>query len=202
MTGSRSLRALGDDRYLSMMTRVINQAGFSWKVIERKWPQFEEAFLGFDTFKLSLLSPEQWEAYTSDRRVVRNWQKIKAVQDNLFFVREISRQHGSFGNFIAAWPESDQVGLLEVLKKQGSRLGGNSGQYFLRFVGKDSFILSRDVVATLQGAGVEIADQPTSKRDRLRAQEAFNRWHVETGLPYTHLSRIAACSAGRITCSR
>ena len=27
------LESLGDDRYLAMMTKVINQAGFSWKVI-------------------------------------------------------------------------------------------------------------------------------------------------------------------------
>jgi len=192
----RQLRALGDDRYLSMMARVINQSGFSWKVIDRKWPQFEEAFLGFDPFKLSLLSPEQWEAYTSDRRVVRNWQKIKAVQDNLFFVSEVAREHGSFGKFLAAWPVADQVGLLEYLKKHGSRLGGNSGQYFLRFIGKDGFVLSRDVVTVLRSVGVDINERPTSKRDMNRIQEAFNAWHQETGLPYAHLSRIAACSVG------
>lgn len=196
VAGTRKLKNLGDDRYLSMMTRVINQAGFSWKVIDNKWPEFEEAFLGFDPFKLSLLSPEQWEAYTSDRRVVRNWQKIKALQDNVFFVRETAREHGSFGKFIADWPASDQVGLLAYLKKHGSRLGGNSGMYFLRFVGKDSFVLGRDVVAVLRGAGVEISERPTSKRDLQRIQDAFNTWHEETGLPYTHLSRIAACSVG------
>jgi 3-methyladenine DNA glycosylase Tag len=192
----RQLKALGDDRYLSMMARVINQSGFSWKVIERKWPEFEEAFLGFDTFKLSLLSPEQWEAYTSDRRVVRNWQKIKAVQDNLFFVTEVAREHGSFGRFLAGWPVSDQVGLLDYLKKHGSRLGGNSGQYFLRFIGKDGFVLSRDVVTALRGAGLDIAERPTSKRDLAKVQDAFNRWHEESGLPHAQLSRIAACSVG------
>ena len=196
VASQRKLRTTGDDRYLAMMTRVINQAGFSWKVIDNKWPQFEEAFLGFDTFKLSLLSPEQWEAYTSDRRVVRNWQKIQALQENLYFVRETAREHGSFGRFVADWPVSDYVGLLAFLKKHGSRLGGNSGQYFLRFMGKDGFILGRDVVAALRGTGVEIAERPTSKRDLGKAQDVFNSWHEETGLPYSHLSRIAACSVG------
>ncbi len=67
---NKQLIELGDDRYLAMMTKSINQAGFSWKVIENKWPSFEEAFLGFDPRKLSYLSPEQWEAFTSDKRVV------------------------------------------------------------------------------------------------------------------------------------
>ena len=109
----KELAAKGDDRYLAMMTKCINQAGFSWKVIERKWPEFEEAFFGFDPLKLGLLAPEQWEAYTSDRRVVRNWQKIKALQENVFFIQETAREFGSFGNFFF----SNKVFFLIDLKK-------------------------------------------------------------------------------------
>ncbi len=196
VASKKALRAIGDDRYLSMMTRCINQAGFSWKVIENKWPEFEEAFFGFDVRKLGFLSPEQWEAYTSDRRVVRNWQKIKALQENVFFVQELARQHGSFGNFIAEWPASDQIGLMAHLKKHGSRLGGQSALWFLRRMGKDCFILSRDVVTVLKSVGLEIAESPSSQRDLKKIQAQFNQWHEQTGLPYSHLSRIASCSVG------
>lgn len=192
----KQLGAMGDDRFLAMMTKAINQAGFSWKVIENKWPEFEQAFFGFNPKKLGMLSPEQWEAYTSDRRVVRNWQKIKALQENVFFVQEEARKHGSFGKFLADWPANDQIGLMAYLKKQGSRLGGQSALWFLRTVGKDCFILSRDVVLTLQHAGLDIADNPTSQKDLRQVQLAFNTWHEETGLPYSHLSRIAACATG------
>tara|TARA_B110000503_G_scaffold42746_1_gene69978 strand:+ start:341 stop:1024 length:684 start_codon:yes stop_codon:yes gene_type:complete len=192
----KRLIELGDDRYLAMMTKSINQAGFSWKVIENKWPSFEEAFLGFDPRKLSYLSPEQWEAFTSDKRVVRNWQKIKALQDNVFFVQDESRRSGGFGQFIADWPVEDQIGLMAYLKKHGSRLGGQSALWFLRRVGKDCFIPARDVAVLLRSIGLDIAENPTSKRDLTKIQAQFNEWHVETGLPYSHLSRIAACSVG------
>ncbi|MDA0805545.1 MAG: DNA-3-methyladenine glycosylase I [Proteobacteria bacterium] len=192
----KQLTELGDDRYLAMMTKSINQAGFSWKVIENKWPSFEEAFLGFDPRKLSYLSPEQWEAFTSDKRVVRNWQKIKALQDNVFFVQDESRRSGGFGKFIAQWPVDDQIGLMAYLKKNGSRLGGQSALWFLRRVGKDCFIPARDVVVLLRSIGLDIAENPTSKRDLTKIQAQFNEWHIETGLPYSHLSRIAACSVG------
>ncbi len=192
----KQLIELGDDRYLAMMTKSINQAGFSWKVIENKWPSFEEAFLGFDPRKLSYLSPEQWEAFTSDKRVVRNWQKIKALQDNVFFVQDESRRSGGFGQFIADWPVEDQIGLMVYLKKHGSRLGGQSALWFLRRVGKDCFIPARDVVVLLRSIGLDIAENPTSKRDLAKIQAQFNEWHTETGLPYSHLSRIAACSVG------
>jgi 3-methyladenine DNA glycosylase Tag len=193
---NKQLIELADDRYLAMMTKAINQAGFSWKVIENKWPSFEEAFLGFDPRKLSYLSPEQWEAFTSDKRVVRNWQKIKALQDNVFFVQDESRRSGGFGKFIAQWPVDDQIGLMAYLKKNGSRLGGQSALWFLRRVGKDCFIPARDVVVLLRSIGLDIAENPTSKRDLNKIQAQFNEWHIETGLPYSHLSRIAACSVG------
>ena len=32
--------AIPDARFLSMMAKGINQAGFHWQVIENKWPQF------------------------------------------------------------------------------------------------------------------------------------------------------------------
>ena len=192
----KQLIELGDDRYLAMMTKSINQAGFSWKVIENKWPSFEEAFLGFDPRKLSYLSPEQWEAFTSDKRVVRNWQKIKALQDNVFFVQDESRRSGGFGQFVADWPVEDQIGLMAYLKKHGSRLGGQSALWFLRRVGKDCFIPARDVGVLLRSIGLDIAENPTSKRDLAKIQAQFNEWHTETGLPYSHLSRIAACSVG------
>ena len=155
----KQLIELGDDRYLAMMTKSINQAGFSWKVIENKWPSFEEAFLGFDPRKLSYLSPEQWEAFTSDKRVVRNWQKIKALQDNVFFVQDESRRSGGFGQFIADWPVEDQIGLMAYLKKHGSRLGGQSALWFLRRVGKDCFIPARDV------GGVAAKHRPRYRRE-------------------------------------
>lgn len=196
LLSNEALAELGDDRILAAMTRVVNQAGFNWSVIDKKWPQFEEAYLGFNPQKLALLSPEQWEAYVSDTRVIRNWQRIKAVKDNVAWVLYQSEKSGGFARFLADWPASDQVGLLKVMKKEGARLGGMSAQWFLRFIGKDGFVLSQDVVTALQGAGLEIAATPTSQRDLKAIQAQFNQWHEQTELPYAYLSRILACSVG------
>ena len=68
--------------------------------------------------------------------------------------------------------------------------------YFFRRVGKDGFVLSRDVVVTLKSTGLDIAERPSTKRDLKKVQVQFNAWHEETKLPFSHLSRIAACSVG------
>jgi len=193
---SSSLIDIPDNRYLAMMTKCINQAGFSWKVIEKKWPEFEEAFFGFKLDTLTLLSDEQWEAYTQDKRVVRSWQKIKALKENVAFLYNEKHEHKGIARLIADWPETDLVGLLLHLKKQGSRLGGNTGQRFLRNMGKDCFVLSGDVTTVLIASGLDIKPQANSQRELHAIQAAFNQWHEETGLPYSHLSKIAAYSVG------
>jgi 3-methyladenine DNA glycosylase Tag len=193
----KRLARLADDRVLSEMAKRIFSAGFVWSVIEKKWPGFEAAFLEFEPPRLLLQPDEFWEGLTGDTRIVRNPPKIMAVRSNARFVADIASEHGSFGKFLAAWPSSDQVGLLELLAKRGARLGGRTGQYFLRFIGKDSFMASTDVVACLRDAGLDISQNPASKKELAKVQAQFNDWAKETGLPLTHLSRICAMSIGQ-----
>lgn len=191
-----ALAAIGDDRALAEMTRRIFAAGFVWSVIDNKWPGFEAAFLGFDPGRLLFEPDEFWERLSGDTRIVRNPQKIMSVRTNAQFVVDISREHGGFGRFLADWPTGDQLGLMELLKARGARLGGATGQYFLRFIGFDSFMTSSDVVACLRDAGLDIAATPTSKKDLARIQDQFNAWRAETGLSTAQLSRICAMSIG------
>jgi 3-methyladenine DNA glycosylase Tag len=193
---AKALAQIADDRILADLTKRIFSAGFAWSVIETKWPGFEVAFLGFLPKRLLAQPDEFWEGLARDSRIVRNPQKIIAVRTNAQFVADIAREHGSFAKFLAEWPPTDQVGLLDVLAKRGGRLGGRTGQFFLRFIGKDSFVLSADVVACLRDAGLEIGENPTSKKDLGKIQAQFNAWAEETGLPFTHLSRICAMSIG------
>ncbi len=189
------LESLGDDRFLSEITRCIFKAGFVWRVIERKWPGFEAAFEGFMPLYWQQVPPEVLETLAQDERIVRNMQKIRTVPENARMIVEASQQHNGFGRFLAQWPSDDQAGLLIWLKRNGERLGGTSAQYFLRRVGWDGFILSTDVVSALRREQL-LEASPGSKKALTQAQAAFNAWHQETGLPYSHLSRILSFTVG------
>lgn len=191
-----AVAAISDDRILSTMTERVFAAGFVWRVIQQKWPGFEEAFLGFEPKALLFQPDDYWEGLASDERIIRNPQKIKATRENAAFVDRISSEHGSFGAFMAAWPADDQIGLMGFLGKHGARLGGNTGQYFLRWVGWDGFITSGDFVACLRDAGLDIAEKPTSKKDMTKIQGQVNAWAAESGLSRSHISRICAMSIG------
>lgn len=184
-----------DDRWLSLMTRCVFQAGFVWKVIEAKWPGFEAAFDGFDPVTVSFYSDDDVARLASDERIVRNGQKILATVHNAGFVADISKEHGGFGRFMADWPAGDQPGLLDVLKTRGSRLSGMTAQYFLRFSGWDAWILSKDVGAALVREGV-VDKPPTSKAAIAKAQAAITAWSEESGRSQSEISRILALSTG------
>ncbi len=186
------LAALPEDRWLSVMTRCVFQAGFNWKVIEAKWDGFETAFAGFDAGKCALMDDAWFDALLQNPAIVRNGPKIATVRDNAVFLVDLRREGGA-GKVLGGWPSHDYIGLLDMLKRRGARLGGGTGQYAMRFVGRDGFILSRDVTARLIAEGV--IDKPATSKTALRAvQAAFNDWMDQSGRSLTEISRVLAMS--------
>ena len=189
------LSTVSDADVLAEMTACVFRAGFVWRVITAKWPGFETAFHDFDVTRCAMLSDDEIEELTRNTDIVRHGTKIKSVRANALYILDIRAEHGSFGAFMAGWPESDFVGLWLHLKKYGSRLGGQTGRYCLRFLGYDTPILSRDVVTALIGAGV-VDKEPTSKRDLMTVQDAFNIWREQSDRSAREISRLLALSVG------
>jgi 3-methyladenine DNA glycosylase Tag len=187
-----ALLQIPEDRWLSAMTRGIFQAGFSWKVIEAKWPGFETAFKGFAVDACAMMNDDWFDTLLTDTSIVRNGSKIRTVQENAVFISEL-RAQGGVSKVFADWPAEDFVGLIEMIKKNGSRLGGTTGQYLFRVMGKDSFILSKDVTGRLIAEGV--IDKPATSKTALKAvQAAFNTWQGQSGRSLTEISRVLALS--------
>lgn len=185
-----------DDRVLAEMARYIFAAGISRKVVDAKWPEIEEAFHGFDPNFLNLQPDDYWHDLLSDKRIIRHGAKINAVRHNAALISELGNMHGSAARFLLDWPATDQIGLLDFLVKRGDRLGGMTGQYFLRGIGKDNFVMSQDVLACLKAAGVPITGDGSTKAERRAIQDAFNTWAEQSGLPMSHISLTCALSVG------
>jgi 3-methyladenine DNA glycosylase Tag len=106
-------------------------------------------------------------------------------------IEDIKRSHGSFGEYVAQWPETDIIGLWADLKKRGDRLGGMSAAMFLRMSGKDTFVLSEDVIAALINFK-QIEQKPTSRKVLAEVQQRFNAWQAQSGRPMAEISRMLA----------
>lgn len=185
------LASIPDDRWLATMTRGVFQAGFNWKVVESMWPGFEEAFHGFDPGWCAHIADERFDTLISNTAIVRHGPKINAVAENARFVLD----KGGFGAWVGSFGPSGFAELLLALKSDGARLGGTTGQYAMRVMGVDGFILSRDVSARLVAEGVVDKVTP-SKKCYLAIQSAFDKWQEESGYSLTQISRILATSIG------
>jgi 3-methyladenine DNA glycosylase Tag len=212
------LRAISDDRYLSVLSLRIFRAGLKHSLVDAKWPAFEEVFFGFDPEKVVLMGAERLENLMQDARIIRHLGKLKSVPRNAQFILDVGagRLPGApssgaarhllpggeghqarpaagfaFGALIADWPVSDIVGLWKYLAKHGSQLGGLSAPRFLRMVGKDTFVPTDDLVAALKAQKI-IDKAPTSLKELAAVQAAFNQWQEQSGRPLCQLSMMLA----------
>ena len=193
----QQLAAIPDDRWLAEMTRGVFRAGFNWRVIENKWIGFEAAFHGFDPPLNAAMSEEEFDAHLKDTRIIRNAQKVASVRANAQLLVDLAREHGSAAKLFADWPDSDFIGLLDLMKKRAARCHGETAMRFFRTMGKPSFITTRDVAAALIEAGV-IEKPPSGRKDFQAVQDAFNAWSEATGRNLTTLSRVLAMSTGPV----
>ena len=192
---ARDIATIPDDRVLAAMTRRVFCAGFSSRVIDAKWEAFKSAFERFDPGRCAWMTEERFDELLKRKDIVRNGAKIKSIQENGRFVMELAEKHGSAAGFFAEWRDDDYVGLLDFLKKNASRLGGETGMRFLRSIGKPAFIPTPDVVKALIREQV-LSKSPAGKGDFAKIQTALNQWSEQSGLDLTSISRTLAMSVG------
>ena len=197
VASSKQLQTLGSDRYLAEFTRKVFQSGFVWRVVDKKWDHFEEEFWGFDIKRLLMMPDDMLERKASNPAIIRNYNKVKTILTNAAMIADTERREAqSFGAFIAGWPDDDVISLWLYLKKQGSRLGGNTGPYALRTLGVDTFLLTADVEGCLRNHGI-IDSGITSQRALRATQTFFNGLRDQSGRNLSSLSRIVSFGYGQ-----
>ena len=192
---SSTLARIPDDRWLSGMAKAVFRAGFNWSVVDNKWAGIEAAFGGFDPHRVAFLSDDDLDVLMKDESIIRHWRKLKAIRTNAQYVVDLAAEHGTAARYFAEYASTEYIDLLADIKIRASFLGGTTGQYFLREMGKDSFILSRDVVAALKREKV-FDGTPTSKSSLAGIQKAFNEWVNDGGESLTRVSRVLAFTVG------
>lgn len=188
------LTQLSNAYYLSQLSRRIFRAGLKHSMVDAKWPAFEQVFMGFDPYQVAMMSDEALETLMHEPAIIRHFGKINAVRKNAIWMLRVIEEYGSFGELMASWPTDSIVDLWLLMKKHGAQLGGHSAARFLRMVGKDTFLLSDDVVSVLKAEGV-VDKAPTSQRDLKWVQAAFNQWAQESGRTLAEISRVLSYTA-------
>jgi 3-methyladenine DNA glycosylase Tag len=114
----QSIAALGDHRVLAAFTKQIFKSGFVWRVVENKWPDFEDHFFNFNIEKILMMPEEMLERKAADPKIIRNFNKVKTIQANAQMIFDTCMDNDtSFAQFIADWPSDDIIGLWSFFKK-------------------------------------------------------------------------------------
>ncbi|WP_298775997.1 DNA-3-methyladenine glycosylase I [uncultured Shewanella sp.] len=184
-----------EHRLLSELSKKVFQSGFIWRIVELKWPAYEQAFFNFEPMKVLMLSPEQLQVRANDPALIRHQKKTQAIYDNALMMNHFRLDQGGLSQLISDWPEDNIIGLWALLKAKGTRLGGNTGPYFLRSIGKPTFLLTNDIKDYFKSQ--KLIDYGfTSQSGLKQVQGVFNTWQQESGRDLSTLSRILAMSVG------
>jgi 3-methyladenine DNA glycosylase Tag len=127
----------GDDGYLEQMTKAIFQAGFNWRVIRDKWPNFQAAFDAFDVATVAGYGDPDVERLATDEGIVRNRRKIEATIRNARVMWELGREYGSFHAYLRSLDGLDYAGRRKELTGRFKNLGPTGIFVFLWCVDED-----------------------------------------------------------------
>jgi DNA-3-methyladenine glycosylase I len=119
-----------DSEYLDRMSKAIFTAGLSWKMVENKWPAFQEAFSGFLPAKVARFTENDVKALMRNKGIVRNERKIRATVDNAKMILDIEKEFGSVKEFIDSY-RGGEVGLQKELQEKFRHVGPSTVRMFL-----------------------------------------------------------------------
>ncbi|GMR11074.1 MAG: hypothetical protein BMS9Abin28_1898 [Anaerolineae bacterium] len=130
-------KPITDAAYLEEMTKAVFRSGFSWQVVEDKWPNFEAAFDGFDVGKVAAYDERDVDRLLADKGIVRNGRKIEATIHNALAMSALTQEFGSFQKYLRSMDEQDYEARAKDMKERFSYLGKTGTYTFLWGVGEE-----------------------------------------------------------------
>ena len=138
-----------NEKYLyEMLILESFQAGLSWECVLNKREAFRKAYDDFDIEKIINYSEEKISELLCNKDIIRNKLKIKASISNSRIFKEISREHGSFYNYLLTFYDGKAIcetdkttnGLSDKisadLQKRGMKFVGSTIIYsYLQAIG-------------------------------------------------------------------
>jgi DNA-3-methyladenine glycosylase I len=126
-----------DNGYFEKLTQAVFQAGFSWKVVRNKWPNFQEAFDSFEIGQVTAYDERDVERLLADQGIVRNARKIQATMENARIAQRLIAEHGSFNVYLRSLDGLSWQARRKALSKTFKYFGPTGVYFFLWSVGED-----------------------------------------------------------------
>ena len=119
-----------DSEYFEILCQSVFQAGFSWEVVRKKWPDFRKAFHRFNVKKVAAMQSRELLSLLKNPRIIRNAAKIAAVKENARVVQELQYEYGSFGKFVRSLRTYPYEERRKILGKKFRWIGPTGAFHF------------------------------------------------------------------------
>ncbi len=126
-----------DAAYLDEMTKAVFRSGFSWQVVDNKWPNFKNAFDEFEVDKVAAYDERDVDRLLADEGIVRNGRKIEATIHNARAMKEVVQEFGSFQKYLRSMDDQSYEDRAKDMKDRFSYLGKTGTFTFLWGVGEE-----------------------------------------------------------------
>ena len=115
--------------YLEALSRLVFQAGASWRAVDAKWDGIREAFSEFDPQLVADYGQRDVEQLLGDPRVVRSRARIEATVDNAQALIELDAEYAGFERYLSSHPTFEDT--VSDLKRQFRFIGDSGAYHFL-----------------------------------------------------------------------
>ena len=126
---------LPDSYFFEDLVRDIHNAGMKAKVVTSKLPHIKKAFSNFDINQVADYTDEDFERLLNNPNIIHHRRKLNDCITNARTMRDLSKQYGSFGEFLDQHKDN-----FEELKERilGFRSVGNAVALdYLKDIGMD-----------------------------------------------------------------
>lgn len=124
-----------DNELFGRLILEINQAGLSWDIILKKQNNFRLAYDNFSIDKVSGYSNSKIEELLSNSGIIRNKLKINAAIYNAQQIQSLSKEFGSFKQWIDYHHPKSKEEWVKIFKKSFKFVGGEIVNEFLMSTG-------------------------------------------------------------------
>ena len=119
-----------DDEYFERMSRSLFTAGVNWRMIEKKWPNFQTAFAEFSIGKVAKFSDKDVKRLMDNEGIIRNEKKIQATVHNAGEFLKLEKEFGSFQKYLDSFGK-DEGRMLEAVQERFHHVGPSTARTFL-----------------------------------------------------------------------
>lgn len=124
-----------DNELFGRLILEINQAGLSWETILKKQENFRQAYADFDISCIAAFDEDDIQRLLNDSGIIRNKLKINAAIYNANKMLEISREYGSFKNWLDVHHPLSREEWTKLFRKIFKFVGGEIVNEFLMSTG-------------------------------------------------------------------